>query len=58
MIKVAPGNTEIQKYSDTENRLIRNTVRAQGRTEGNAHQLQILRAGGEAEETNRSRRYV
>lgn len=36
MIKVAPGNTEFQKYSDTENRLNRKAVGAQGRTKGNA----------------------
>jgi hypothetical protein len=51
MIKVAPGNTENIKYSDTENRLNRDSEGHREEPKAGTSVANILIAGGEAEET-------
>ncbi len=58
MIKVAPGNTENIKYSDTENRLNRDSKGHREEPKAGTSVANILIAGGEAEETIGSRRDV
>ncbi len=53
MIKVAPGNTEDIKYSDTENRLNRSNEGHREEPKACTFVADLLIAGGEAEETNR-----
>jgi hypothetical protein len=58
MIKVAPGNTENIKYSDTENRLNRSNEGHREEPKASTFVADLLIAGGEAEETIGSRRDV
>ena len=51
MIKVAPGNTENIKYSDTENRLNRSNEGHREEPKACTFVADLLIAGGEAEET-------